>query len=115
MIYDETIMFPNSDQYPVFEHGLEFNTPSPDLSLINLDSDPDSFGLSFNLNPARESSVLSMSLNPDGGLLDRSTGLSPEAETSSPFENSDSTDPLLKYISQMLMEENMKDQPHMFL
>ncbi|KAJ6867605.1 hypothetical protein NC652_038725 [Populus alba x Populus x berolinensis] len=112
--YDETIMFPNSDQYPVIEHGLEFNTASPDLSLINLDSDPDSFGLSFNLNPAGESSVPSMSLSPDGGLLDPSTGLSPEAEASSPFEDSDSTDPLLKYISQMLMEENMKDQPHMF-
>jgi len=40
--FDETIMFPNSDQYPVIEHGLEFNTPSPDLSLSNLDSDPDS-------------------------------------------------------------------------
>jgi hypothetical protein len=112
--FDETIMFSNSDQYPVIEHGLEFNTPSPDLSFINLDSDPDSFGLSFNLNPAGESSVPSMSLSPDGGLLDPSTGLSPEAEASSPSEDSDSTDPLLKYISQMLMEENMKDQPHMF-
>ena len=60
--FDETIMFPNSYQYPVIEHGLEFNTPSPDLTP----------------------------------------------------EDSDSTDPLLKYISQMLMEKNMKDQPHMF-
>jgi hypothetical protein len=55
-------MFPNSNQYQVIEHGLEFNTPSPDLTP----------------------------------------------------EDSDSTDPLFKYISQMLMEENMKDQPHMF-
>ena len=60
--FDETIMFPNSDQYPVIEHGLEFNTPSPDLTP----------------------------------------------------KDSDSTDPLLEYISQMLMKENMKDQPHMF-
>ncbi|KAJ6912184.1 hypothetical protein NC651_014765 [Populus alba x Populus x berolinensis] len=94
--YDETIMFPNSDQYPIIEHGLEFNTPSLDLNLINLDSDPDSFLLSFNLNPAEESSVPSMSLSPEGGLLDLSTGLSPEAKASSPFEDSDSTDPLLK-------------------
>jgi len=55
-----------------------------------------------------------MSLSPDGGLLDPSTGLSPKAEASSLSEDSDSTDPLLKYISQMLMEENMKDLPHMF-
>jgi len=58
----KTIMLLNSDQYPVIEHGLEFNTPSPDLTP----------------------------------------------------EESDSINPLLKYISQMLMEENMKDQTHMF-
>ncbi|KAJ6408942.1 hypothetical protein OIU84_008608 [Salix udensis] len=118
--FDETIVFPISDQYPETELGLEFSTPSPDLSFINLpfdppDSDPDSFGLSFNLNPAGVSSVPSMSLSLDGsGSLDPLTGLNPEAEASSSSEDSDFTDPLLKYISQMLMEENMKDQPHMF-
>uniref|UniRef100_A0A6N2KIL5 Uncharacterized protein n=1 Tax=Salix viminalis TaxID=40686 RepID=A0A6N2KIL5_SALVM len=56
-----------------------------------------------------------MSLSLDGsGSLDPLTGLNPEAEASSSSEDSDFTDPLLKYISQMLMEENMKDQPHMF-
>uniref|UniRef100_A0A6N2L2B8 Uncharacterized protein n=1 Tax=Salix viminalis TaxID=40686 RepID=A0A6N2L2B8_SALVM len=49
-----------------------------------------------------------------GWSLDPLTGLNPEAEASSSSEDSDFTDPLLKYISQMLMEENMKDQPHMF-
>ncbi|KAG5238237.1 hypothetical protein OIU78_007937 [Salix suchowensis] len=118
--FDETIVFPISDQHPETELGLELNTPSPDLSFINLpfdppDSDPDSFRLSFNLNPAGVSSVPSMSLSPDGsGSLDPLTGLNPEAEASSSSEDSDFTDPLLKYISQMLMEENMKDQPHMF-
>uniref|UniRef100_A0A6N2MKZ7 Uncharacterized protein n=1 Tax=Salix viminalis TaxID=40686 RepID=A0A6N2MKZ7_SALVM len=63
--------------------------------------DPDSFGLSHNSSPVGESFVPSMSL-------------SPEAEASSRSDDSESSDPLLKYISQMLMEENMEDQPHMF-
>jgi hypothetical protein len=117
--FDETIMLPNSEQYPNIEHGLEFNIPSPDLSFMNLpfdppDTDPDRFGLSFNSSPGVESFVPSMSLSPDGEALDPSSAWSPEAEASSPSEDSDSSDPLLKYISQMLMEENMEDQPHMF-
>ncbi|KAF9665532.1 hypothetical protein SADUNF_Sadunf16G0132700 [Salix dunnii] len=116
--FDEMIMPHNSEQYPNIEYGLEFNIPSPDLSFMNLPfdppDDPDSFGLSLNSSPVGESFVPSVSLSPDGDALDPSSAWSPEAEASSNSEDSESSDPLLKYISQMLMEENMEDQPHMF-
>ncbi|KAH9696304.1 hypothetical protein KPL71_023127 [Citrus sinensis] len=55
-----------------------------------------------------------MSLSPDGSSFARSSGWSPEGEASSPSDDSDSSDPVLKYISQMLMEEKMEEKPCMF-
>ncbi|KAK3442107.1 hypothetical protein EUGRSUZ_B02342 [Eucalyptus grandis] len=43
-----------------------------------------------------------------------SKGQSPERDSLSPSRDSDSLDPVLKYINQMLMEENMEEQPSVF-
>ncbi|XP_048137386.1 scarecrow-like protein 14 isoform X2 [Rhodamnia argentea] len=54
-------------------------------------------------------------INVDGGsygpCMSLSRGQSPEGDSLSPSGDSDSLDPVLKYISQILMEENMEDQP----
>ncbi|PPD74454.1 hypothetical protein GOBAR_DD28627 [Gossypium barbadense] len=89
-------------------NGFEFNVPSPDLNFMNMkvpiippDSDP---GIN----------VPSITASSDGSSFSASTGWSPLGESYSPPSDSDSTDPVLKYISQMLMEENMEDKPYMF-
>ncbi|XVF05495.1 hypothetical protein REPUB_Repub05bG0177300 [Reevesia pubescens] len=99
----------DSGQHPNFTNGFEFNAPSPDLSFMNMNvpvirPDPD-LGIF----------VPSVTVSSDGSSFSASSGWSPqgEGESSSPSDDSDSTDPVLKYISQMLMEENMQE-PHMF-
>ncbi|KAE8712211.1 GRAS family transcription factor isoform 3 [Hibiscus syriacus] len=54
-----------------------------------------------------------VSIGTDGNSNLTSTGWSLEGESLSPSDDSDSTDPVLKYITQMLMEENL-EEPHMF-
>ncbi|XVF20032.1 hypothetical protein REPUB_Repub11eG0163100 [Reevesia pubescens] len=105
-VEDDTFQL-NSGQYPNFTNGFEFNVPSPDLNFMNMnvavippEPDPGAF-------------PPSVTVSWDGSLFSASTGWSPEGMSSSPSDDSDSTDPVLKYISQMLMEENM-EEPHMF-
>ncbi|KAK3442106.1 hypothetical protein EUGRSUZ_B02341 [Eucalyptus grandis] len=54
----------------------------------------------------------------DGGSFGPSRSLrkgqSPERDSLPPSGDSDSLDPVLKYITQMLMEENMEEQPWVF-
>ncbi|XWS28819.1 hypothetical protein CRYUN_Cryun25bG0104200 [Craigia yunnanensis] len=56
----------------------------------------------------------SVIVSSDGSSFFVSIGWSPQWESSSPSNSSDSTDSVLKYISQMLIEENMDDKPYMF-
>ncbi|XP_022730016.1 scarecrow-like protein 33 [Durio zibethinus] len=105
-VEDDTFQL-NTGQYPNITNGFEFNAPSPDLSFMNMnlpvihpDPDPGIF-------------VPSITVSSHGSSFSASTGWSPEGESSSPSDDSDSTDPVLKYISQMLMEENMDDKPFM--
>ncbi|KAE8705667.1 hypothetical protein F3Y22_tig00110419pilonHSYRG00183 [Hibiscus syriacus] len=55
-----------------------------------------------------------MTTSSDGSSFSASSAWSPLEESYSPPNDSDSTDPVLRYISQMLMEENMEDKPYMF-
>ncbi|MBA0821561.1 hypothetical protein Goarm_018412 [Gossypium armourianum] len=103
---DDTLRL-NSVQYSNGTIGFEFNDPSPDLNFLNMNaavapSEPDP--VTF---------VQPLTVSTDGSSISTSTGWSPEGESLSPSDDSDSTDPVLKYITQMLMEENM-EEPHMF-
>ncbi|XVE59273.1 hypothetical protein DITRI_Ditri05aG0032700 [Diplodiscus trichospermus] len=105
-VEDDTFQL-NSGQYPNFTSGYEFNVPSPDLNFMNMNvpvtpSEPDP-GIF----------VPSVTLSSDGSSFSASTGWTQEGESSSPSDESESTDPVLKYISQMLLEENMEDKPYM--
>ncbi|XWS71681.1 hypothetical protein CRYUN_Cryun03dG0159500 [Craigia yunnanensis] len=105
-VEDDTFQL-NYGQYPNFTDGFEFNVPSPDLNFMNMnvpvippELDPGIF-------------VPSVTVSSDGSSFSASTGWTPEGDSSSPSDDSESTDPVLKYISQMLMEENMEDKPYM--
>ncbi|KAJ9698450.1 hypothetical protein PVL29_007502 [Vitis rotundifolia] len=81
----------DSDQFPNFENGFKFDSHSP---------------LDFNfLDPP----VLPPDMNL--GAFAPSSSLSPDGDSSDEGESSDS---FLKYVSQMLMEENLEDKPCMF-
>ncbi|GMJ10799.1 SCARECROW-like 14, GRAS (GAI, RGA, SCR) 2, ARABIDOPSIS THALIANA GRAS (GAI, RGA, SCR) 2 [Hibiscus trionum] len=95
----ETFDFKVED-YASFHNGFQFDIPSPDLSFMNMNVPPGIFV------PSITSS--------DGSSFSASSGWSPVEESYSPPNDNDSTDPVLKYISQMLMEENMEDKPYMF-
>ncbi|KAJ4832132.1 hypothetical protein Tsubulata_038672 [Turnera subulata] len=120
----------NPDLYHISENGLKFDIPSPDnfsfLNNIPPDYTDHNDSLSFSLSPDEGLFVpTSTSLSRDGesfGPSPSSSGWSPDqgnvssSSSSSPSssEDSESSDPVLKYISQMLMEENMEEKPHMF-
>ncbi|KAJ9172364.1 hypothetical protein P3X46_015610 [Hevea brasiliensis] len=115
-IIDEQSFFPNSDGYPDNESGFKFDSPYSDLNFMNIPSDPpdpvaNDLGLSFAFSPGGESFIPAFS--PGGESFEPSPGWSPEGVSSS-SNDSDSSDPVFKYISQMLMEENMEDKPPMF-
>lgn len=114
--------FPNSSNdgfsrtsylYPEMEKSLEFNDPSPDLvpfvgnSVFPFEPDPNNFTL-----PSSESFSGGVGLNFNGGALGGASGLSPSGDSSS--DESDFKETVLKYISQMLMEENLEEKPCMF-
>ncbi|GKV08090.1 hypothetical protein SLEP1_g19773 [Rubroshorea leprosula] len=99
----EDAVFPNSDQFTTLTNGFNFNVPSPDLSFMDVpfvlpNSEPASFPSSSSVSPVDV-------------LFSSTTGWSPEGESSSPSDDSEASDPVLKYISQILMEENMQDKP----
>ncbi|KAH9776698.1 4-coumarate--CoA ligase-like 9 [Citrus sinensis] len=85
--------------------NIPFNPLNPDPGIITPSS---------TASPDLESLGASTSLSPDGSSFARSSSWSPEGEASSPSDDSDSLDPVLKYISQMLMEEKMEEKPCMF-
>ncbi|XWS74121.1 hypothetical protein CRYUN_Cryun02cG0188400 [Craigia yunnanensis] len=104
-VEDDTFQI-NFGQNPNFTNGFEFDVPSPDLFMnlnvpvIPPEPDPGIF-------------VPSVTVSSDGSSFSASTDWTPVGESSSPSDDSESSDPVLKYISQMLMEENMEDKPFM--
>lgn len=90
--HDQTSL-PTSYLYPEFENSFVFNNPSPDLVPF---VDPNG------------SSAAELKLSEGVG----SSGRSPGGDSSS--DESDFRESVLKYISQMLMEENLEEKPCMF-
>ncbi|XP_050237281.1 scarecrow-like protein 33 [Mercurialis annua] len=111
-ITDETTIFPNYNQYPDAENGFKLDSPPFDSNFMNVvpfdlpDSDSNDLALSFDSYIPK--------FSPDGESFEPSSSWSPEGDSSSPSNDSDSSDPVLKYITQMLLEENMENKPPMF-
>ncbi|KAK3442110.1 hypothetical protein EUGRSUZ_B02345 [Eucalyptus grandis] len=121
---DSRAFSPNPDQYPSLLDGFFWHDPFLDLK------SSDSAFLSNKVDPANDLPSKSVDLDigdlifpmtsmssgggPFGPSMISSSGLSPRAYSLSPSEDTDSWDPVLKYVSQMLMEENMEEQPWEF-
>ncbi|KAJ9146672.1 hypothetical protein P3X46_028908 [Hevea brasiliensis] len=105
-VIDEQSIIPNYNGYPDNESGVKYDSPSSDFNFMNVPSDLSDSGLN--------DLVLSFVFSPGGESFELSLGGSLEGDAPSSPNDSDSSDPVLKYISQMLMEENMEDKLHMF-
>ncbi|XP_018724301.2 scarecrow-like protein 34 [Eucalyptus grandis] len=121
---DSRAFSPNPDQYPSLSDGFFLDDPFLDLK------SSDSAFLSNKVDPANDLPSKSVDLDigdlifpmtsvssgggPFGPSMISSSGLSPGAYSLSPSGDTGSSDPVLKYISQMLMEENMEEQPWEF-
>ncbi|KAK0603066.1 hypothetical protein LWI29_001058 [Acer saccharum] len=119
--FDDETLLAYSNQFSYIENGSKFTIPSPDLYLLDVpynppDPDPGVITTpSSTLSQDFDSFVGSSSVSTDGSSFAPSTGWSPEGgEASSPSDDGESSDPVLKYISQMLLEEDMDDKPSMF-
>ncbi|KAK2642546.1 hypothetical protein Ddye_024309 [Dipteronia dyeriana] len=118
---DETLLAYSNQFSNHIENGLKFTIPSPDLYLLDVPynpADPDP-GLmttpSSTMSPDLDSFVGSSSVSPDGSSFTPPSSWSPEGgQDSSPSDDGESSDPVLKYISQMLLEEDMEVKPSMF-
>ncbi|KAL4285301.1 hypothetical protein GQ457_16G010270 [Hibiscus cannabinus] len=92
-----------------FQNGFHFDIPSPDLNFMNMNVPP-----VIPPEPDPGIFVPSITTSSDGSSFSATSDWPPLGESYSPPNDSDSTDPVLRYISQMLMEENMEDEPYMF-
>ncbi|XWS71682.1 hypothetical protein CRYUN_Cryun03dG0159600 [Craigia yunnanensis] len=94
--FDNGFILPNSNGYPKFEisNGVGSNDQSLDFSSIGVPFLP-----SLGLDNSSTSPVLSMDK---------------EGDSFSPSDDSDFSDTVLKYISQVLLEEDMEEKPCMF-
>lgn len=86
--FDIETLFPESDLYPNIENGVKLNNPTLDLSFLN--------------NPV-------FPPDPDTGNYAQSS-----FEGDSPSDDSDFSESALKYINQVLMEEDIEPKPCMF-
>ncbi|KAL5816960.1 hypothetical protein ACOSQ3_025338 [Xanthoceras sorbifolium] len=116
---DDGTLLAFSNQFSDIENGSKFTIPSPDFYHLDVpynppDPGPGLFTSSSTLSQDFDSFAGSSSLSPDGSSFAPSTGWSPEGAAASPSDDSESSDPVLKYISQMLLEEDMEDKPCMF-
>ncbi|XP_022755782.1 scarecrow-like protein 14 [Durio zibethinus] len=95
--FDSEYILPNSNEYPKFEisSGVRSNGQSLDFSSIGVPFLP-SLGLD---NSSTSPSFLSMAK---------------EGDSLSPSDDSDFSDAVLKYISQVLLEEDTEGKPCMF-
>ncbi|XP_062171395.1 scarecrow-like protein 34 [Alnus glutinosa] len=113
LIEDDHAFSPNSNQYPDLLNENEFNLPSPDLrflesSLLSPDLGHIDFAPPIPVAPAAEPYALSAG----DTMSTPSVGTSPGEDSSS--GDSEFSDTVLKFISQILTEENIEDKPCLF-
>ncbi|KAK3206322.1 hypothetical protein Dsin_020368 [Dipteronia sinensis] len=119
---DDKTLIAYSNQFSDYiENGSKFTVPSPDFYLLDVPYNPPDPDPGVTTTPSStlsqdfDSFVGSSSVSPDGSSFAPSMGWSPEGgEASSPSDDGESSDAVLKYISQMLLEEDMVDKPSMF-
>ncbi|KAI6686833.1 hypothetical protein NL676_032746 [Syzygium grande] len=121
---DSHAFSPNPDRYPSPTDGFFLDDPfldlkSSDTTFLSNKVDPvyDLPSKSVDLDIGDlifPSTSVSSGGGPFGPSMSSSSVQSPGGDSLSPSGDADSSDPVLKYISQMLMEENMEEQPWVF-
>ncbi|XP_056165096.1 scarecrow-like protein 34 [Syzygium oleosum] len=121
---DSHAFSPNPDRYPSPTDGFFLDDPfldlkSSDTAFLSNKVDPvyDLPSKSVDLDIGElifPSTSVSSGGGPFGPSMSSSSAQSPGGDSLSPSGGTDSSDPVLKYISQMLMEENMEEQPWVF-
>ncbi|XP_062084982.1 scarecrow-like protein 34 [Humulus lupulus] len=109
---------PNSNEYSVLSDEYLLNQHSPYFDLVNdypnlfiPDPDPGNFTPSMNLSSLEEPSFPSSTLSPDGNSPTPSS-VSPGGDSSN--DEKEFSIYVLKFINQILMEENMEEKPNKF-
>jgi hypothetical protein len=113
LVDDDPAFSPNSNQYPHLLNEYTFNLPSPDFSFLESSSlSPDmgytDFAPPITVAPAAEPYATSAG----DSMNTPSVGTSPRVDSSS--DDSEFSETVLKYIGQILMEENIEDKPCLF-
>jgi len=113
LLDDDHAISPNSNQYPDLLNDYEFNLPSPDLtflesSLLSPDLGHTDFAPPITVAPAAEPYAPSAG----NSMSTPSVGTRPGGDSSS--DDSEFSETVLKYISQILMVENIEDKPCLF-
>ncbi|KAH7542436.1 hypothetical protein FEM48_Zijuj02G0073400 [Ziziphus jujuba var. spinosa] len=118
VIDKQTVVLPDSNQFPNLLDEYKFDQPSPDLDFMDnylfFPPHPDSgnFIPSMTVSSEVGSSIPSVSPSPDGSSSGPNSSVSPRGD-SSPDE-SEFSESVIKYISQILMEEKIEEKPCMF-
>jgi hypothetical protein len=112
-VADDHAFSPNSNQYPGLLNEYTFNLPSPDFSflessLLSPDLGHTEFDPPITADPAAEPYA------PSAGdsMSTPSVGMSPGVDSSS--DDTEFSETVLKYIGQILTEENIEDKPCLF-
>ncbi|XP_030464400.2 scarecrow-like protein 34 [Syzygium oleosum] len=121
---DSHVFSHSPDQNPSLTNGFFLDDP-----ILDLESSDSAF-LSNKVDPVTKlpsksvdldngdlifpSTMVSLDGGSFGPSMSSSRDQSPEGDSLSPSGDIDSLDPVLKYISQILMEENMEEQPWVF-
>ncbi|XP_059430964.1 scarecrow-like protein 34 [Corylus avellana] len=115
LVADDHAFSPNSKQYPDLLNEYTFNLPSPDFSFLesSCSSLPPDMGYTdfappITVAPAAEPYATSAGYD----MSTPSVGTSPGVDLSS--DDTEFSETVLKYIGQILMEENIEDKPSLF-
>ncbi|KAB1201812.1 Scarecrow-like protein 34 [Morella rubra] len=114
IIVDGRPTSPNYNQYPDLLNEYQFNIPSPDLNFFETpflppDQYPSNFSPPIAVGSEAEPDALSVAAD---GLNPPSMNASPGGHSSS--DDSEFSETVIKFMSQILMEENLEDKPCMF-
>ncbi|KAB1201809.1 Scarecrow-like protein 33 [Morella rubra] len=114
IIVDGRPTSPNYNQYPDLLNDYQFNIPSPDLNFFETpflppDQYPSNFSPPIAVGSEAKPDALSVAAD---GLNPPSMDTSPGGHSSS--DDSEFSETVIKFMSQILMEENLEDKPCMF-
>jgi hypothetical protein len=110
---DDHAFSPNSNKYPGLLNEYTFNLPSPDFSFLESSLlSPDLGHIEFDPPITADPAAEPYALSAGNSMSTPSVGMSPGVDSSS--DDTEFSETVLKYIGQILTEENIEDKPCLF-